>query len=374
MPLSVAQDGMIITMRQVKVRVNATPMRECTIYIGSGTIEKIGTLYDLKRYSKIFVVSDKSVKPLLNKLLAALPPSTTSVILPVGEKQKSIRTIQKIWTAMHDAGCDRQSLVINLGGGVVGDMGGFAASTYMRGVEFLNVPTSLLAQVDASVGGKTGFNFDGIKNLIGTFDQPIGVLVDLEALADLPDREFISGFGEIIKHGLIWDKDHFMNATSKPPRKFTQKELTDIITQSIQIKTEIMQGDETEGGIRKLLNYGHTIGHAVEALSLETNKPLLHGEAVSIGMRAEALIAERQGLLARSDRKLIERALIKAGLPTTDSASAVSILGKMQSDKKNRSGELNFTLPDGIGRALYDQKVPSSLLRDVLKALSKKSS
>jgi len=362
-------------MQKVIVKLASSPKKDCSIYIGSGAMEKIGSLYDFSRYSKVFIITDKLAGSLLLKKLAtALPVSSASIVLPAGEKQKHIKNIQKIWTAMHGSGCDRKSLVINLGGGVVGDMGGFAASTYMRGVDFINVPTTLLSQVDASVGGKTGFNFDGIKNLIGTFNQPLGVVIDPQTLAALPDREFLSGFAEIIKHGLIWDKSYFKQVTAKHPLKFTQDELVDIITQSCQIKAEIMQGDETESGIRKLLNYGHTVGHAVEALSLETAEPLLHGEAISIGMRAEAIIAQRKGLIPAADRRKIERALAKAGLPITiKSAKITDILKKMKSDKKNDNGNLNFTLLDGLGRALYDQQVSKTVVSEAVRALTKKS-
>ncbi len=361
-------------MHTLSVKPDIKPQKATTIHVGSGAIEQISSLFDSSRYSSLFIVADKNVQVHLKKLLKALPKEVVAVVLPIGAQPKDLKGIQKIWTAMHKAGCDRQSLVINLGGGSIGDRGGFAASTYMRGVDFLNIPTTLLSQVDASVGGKTGFDFDGIKNLIGAFSQPMGVLVDPQLLDTLPSREFISGFGEIIKHGLIWDKDHFKKATAKAPQKFSQAELTDIIIQSIMIKAEIVQGDETETGMRKLLNYGHTIGHAIESLSLETKSPLLHGEAISIGMAAEAIIANKQGLISAVEKRKIEKALVRAGLPTTAPGFKVSdILKKMQSDKKNSHGELNFSLPDGIGRAVYDQKVPKAVVSEALKAVTKKS-
>jgi 3-dehydroquinate synthase len=361
-------------MHTLTIKPDIKPQKATTVHIGSGATTQISSLFDLSRYSTIFIVTDKNVQMHLKKLIKALPKEATYVALPSGAQPKDLQSIQKIWKAMHKAGCDRQSLVINLGGGSIGDRGGFAASTYMRGVDFLNVPTTLLAQVDASVGGKTGFDFDGIKNLIGTFSQPMGVLVDPQLLDSLPPREFVSGFGEIIKHGLIWDKAHFKQATSKAPLKFTQAQLTGIIIQSIMIKSEIVQGDETETGMRKLLNFGHTIGHAIESLSLETDSPLLHGEAISIGMAAEAIIAHKQGLISATEQRKIGRALVKTGLPTTAPGFKISdILKKMQSDKKNSNGELNFTLPDGIGRAVYDQKVPKAVVNEALRVVTKKS-
>lgn len=365
--------GDIITtdMKEVNVELPHAKQRGYKIYVDAGAIGRIGRLFDLGAYSKIVVVTDDTAgTPLLQKLLGALPDGASSVTIPTGERSKTVESVQEIWKALHDAGCDRRSLVINLGGGVVGDVGGFAAATYMRGIGFINVPTSLLAQADASVGGKTGFNFDGIKNLVGTFSQPAGVVIDPQALATLPDREFISGFGEIIKHGIIKDEKHFEAVTAKPPLEFSEDELTDIIAASCRIKAGLVQDDEAESGARKLLNFGHTVGHAVEALSLETDKPLLHGEAVSIGMAAEAAISVKSGLLQAADLKKLTRALAAAGLPVTiGSMHPDAIQGKMQSDKKNAGGKLNFTLIDRIGHAVYDQQVPSSVVTEAIQAI-----
>lgn len=358
-------------MQTITVK-QATPQEEdYTIHIGGGATEKIGSLYDFGRYSKLFIVTDENVAPLLlDKLTSALPAKADSIVLPAGEKQKNIDNVQKVWSALHDSGCDRKSLVINLGGGVIGDIGGFAASTYMRGVDFMNVPTTLLSQVDSSVGGKTGFNFDGIKNLIGSFNQPVGVVIDPQTLATLPEREFVSGFAEIIKHGLVQSKRHFEQATAKRPLEFTPDELVDIITESCRIKLGIIEDDIHESSTRKLVNFGHTIGHAVEALSLETGSPLLHGEAVSIGMVAEAMISTRLDLLPAADLERVKQALQNAGLPITVKGQRLEdILEKMQSDKKNSGGQLNFTLIDGIGHALYNKEVPSPVVTEAIQAI-----
>lgn len=360
-------------MQKVMVNLPAQPERDYAIWVKHGVLDRIDELYDFHAYSKVFVVADQAIRPILNKVMQKLPDGTASIILPVSEDHKNIETVQKIWTAMHDTGCDRKSLVINLGGGVIGDIGGFAASTYMRGMDFLNIPTTLLAQVDASVGGKTGFNFNGIKNLVGIFNQPIGVVIDTGVLSSLPEREFVSGFGEVIKHGLIWDERHFKQATAKPPLEFTPDELVSIITRSCQIKTELVQTDETEGNKRKVLNFGHTVGHAVEVLSLDTEEPLLHGEAVSIGIRAEAIISQRLGLLSVPDLKRVERALAKSGLPVTIPAGAetAAILEKMRSDKKNEAGQVNFTLLESIGRAVYNQQAEAAVITEALEAARK---
>lgn len=358
-------------MQEVIVNIPPGKNRGYKIYVDAGLVDKIGSLYDFGQYSKVLVVTDDTVRPLLlDRLVSALPAGVASVVLPDGEKHKSIESVQKIWTALHDAGCDRKSLVINFGGGVVGDIGGFAATTYMRGLDFLNIPTTLLSQVDSSVGGKTGFNFAGIKNLVGSFNQPVGIIIDPQTLATLPEREFVSGFSEIIKHGLVWDKSYFEKATAKRPLEFTQDELSEIIGGSCRIKLDIIKDDIHEANTRKLVNFGHTIGHAVEALSLETDKPLLHGEAVSVGMVAEATISTQLDLLSAADLERVKRALQDAGLPVAVHGQQVKdIFEKMQSDKKNNNGRLNFTLIDDIGHALYNKEVSTSVVTEAVKAI-----
>lgn len=347
---------------------NTTPMEKYEIVIGSNLVEKISDYIDLKNYSKVFVITDDHIKPLFyNKLVGALTIPTEHISLPSGEKEKNIESIQKIWEAMHKAQCDRKSLVINLGGGVVGDMGGFAASTYMRGIDFINIPTTLLAQVDASVGGKTGINFSGIKNLIGTFDQPKAVIIDTQTLKTLPKREFLSGFAEIIKHGLIKDEEYFRQVTSKHPLEFTNNEMEDIIAKSCQIKADIVQADIQESDARKLLNFGHTIGHAIEALSLDTPTPLHHGEAISIGMFAEAKISQLVNELSIEDLNTIKTSLINAGLPVSVTQFDFNqVLTKMKSDKKTEKEIINFTLVESLGKAVCNQKVSEEIIESSL--------
>lgn len=332
-------------------------------------MKKIVTLLDLKRHSRIMVLTDTNVAPLfLDQLLAVLPAATTTtLVLPAGEKEKNITNVQKIWQALLTAQCDRKSLVINLGGGVISDMGGFAASTYMRGIDFINIPTTLLAQVDASVGGKTAIDFAGVKNLVGTFAQPVKVIIDTDTLHTLPQRELLAGFAEVIKHGLIWDKKHFLQATVKHPTDFTKKELAAIVTRSRQIKLEVVAKDPTEQGIRKQLNFGHTVGHALEAISLNTAKPLLHGEAISIGMVAEAKISQLMGLLSEADLLAIKKSLVNAGLPVSVEITNINhILQKMKTDKKNEQGQINLTLLNGIGSAVHNQHVSENIIREAI--------
>lgn len=337
------------------------------IFIGAGLLKSISSLVNFTKYTKAVIATDRILSSLVQKLQGVLPIETSVVIIDHGEQHKDLRSVQKIWKTLKDFGCDRKSLVINLGGGVIGDVGGFAASTFMRGIDFLQIPTTLLAQVDASIGGKVGINFLGIKNLIGTFQQPVAVIIDVNTLSTLPQREFISGFAEIIKHGLIADKKYFQFVISKKPQEFSQAELVEIIEKSCQIKVSIVSKDEKEDGIRKLLNFGHTIGHALEALSQETGKSLLHGEAVSIGMVAEGQISRLLGLLTEAEFKILQQSIIHAGLPAAvPDIPADELLKKIKSDKKNEKRETNWTLLKGIGKAIIDQKVGEEIVKKVL--------
>ncbi len=356
-------------MKKIKVHINDNKkQQDYIIFIGVGLIEKIGSLINGAKYTKAVIVTDRNVPTSLAKSLrAALPIEASVAALDAGEQQKDLKSVQKVWEKLQNFGCDRKSLVINIGGGVIGDIGGFAASTFMRGIDFLQIPTTLLAQVDAGVGGKVGINFLGIKNLIGSFRQPIAVIIDVGALSSLPKREFVSGFGEIIKHGAIADKKYFQFATSKKPQEFSQQELIKIIEKSCQIKARLVSRDEKEEGPRRLLNFGHTVGHAIEALSQEISHPLLHGEAVSIGMAAEGRISKLLGLLSDEEYANLEQSIIQAGLPIEVPGFNVNeIMEKIKSDKKNEKGETNWTLLQNIGKAIYNQKVDDSIVRKAL--------
>ncbi|MDP3988250.1 MAG: 3-dehydroquinate synthase, partial [Candidatus Levybacteria bacterium] len=328
---------------------------------------------DITYYSKVFIITDVNAGFLfLKKLTKVIPVGFSFVELDAGEKEKNIENVQKIWKAMHDANLDRKSLVINLGGGVIIDIGGFAASTYMRGVDFINIPTTLLSMVDAGIGGKTGIDFNGIKNLVGIFNQPKAVVIDIDVLSTLPNREFLSGFSEIIKHGLIKDKKYFEKVSVKKPSEFNHAQLTDIVSGSCKIKKEIVQSDEKENGARKLLNFGHTIGHAIEALSLEGLNPLNHGEAISIGMLAEARISNILKMISSEDLEVIKKALTSVGLPVRfENLKIEEILKKMKSDKKNEKGNVKFVLLKGIGEAVYDQQIDQSVIKEALEYVSK---
>lgn len=334
------------------------------VYIGSGILGNINGIINLDNFSKVIVITDENIP-------ANYLKQFEKITVPPGEKSKNIETVKLIWEKMLELGCDRKSLIINLGGGVIGDMGGFAASCYMRGVKFLQVSTTLLSSVDASVGGKVGIDFNGVKNLIGTFNQPIGVVIDIDTFNSLSDREFISGFAEIIKHGIIADTEYFKNVTSKKPGEFSKEELIEIIKRSCEIKAQIISEDEKEEGSRKLLNFGHTVGHAIEGISLETDDPLLHGEAVSIGMVAEAKISKELGLIDGVTAEKIKESLMFVGLPVSysveDFEKFSSLIGK---DKKTESGKIRWTLVKGFGEAAINQEVPEDVIKKSLAYIS----
>jgi 3-dehydroquinate synthase len=335
------------------------------IIIGKNLLEKINDLFDFSRFSTIAVLTDENIpKSFVDKIEKSLNRKLIKIIISAGEKEKNIETVKKIWKKMFDESLDRRSLLVNLGGGVVGDIGGFVAGTFMRGIDFLNIPTTLLAQVDAGIGGKTGIDFIDIKNGIGLFKDPIGTIVDVETLKTLPKREFISAFGEIIKHGVISGREYFNLVTSKKPEKFDQNELIKIIKGSVNIKSNIVKKDPKEEGFRKVLNFGHTIGHAIESLSWKTEKPLLHGEAVAIGMIAESnLTSEVHPSLA----KQIKVAVINAGLPTKiEGIKSRDILKMILTDKKNISGEINFSLPKKIGEVIPNVKISQAKIKNLL--------
>jgi len=345
---------------------------QSTIYIGTNLLKDAPEIIEVENYSKLFIILDENIKKnYLDKIKTSFPKAILFEIKS-GENEKNIESAQNIWRAMQDAKCDRKSLVVNIGGGVVTDLGGFAASLFMRGVKFVNIPTTLLSQVDASVGGKTGIDFNGVKNLIGTFNQPVKVIIDTDFLKTLPKRQFLSGFAEIIKHGLISDKEYFEKVTSKRPLEFTDDEMMEIIFHSCEIKAQIIEGDEEETGKRKLLNFGHTVGHAIESLSLETSSPLLHGEAISLGMLVESKISELEDLLTHDEFSKIRECFTQAELPIMLGNTEIKlsdIFERMKSDKKNVNGLVNFTLITSIGNAVIDKNVAPQTIEEAFETI-----
>lgn len=334
------------------------------VFIGQGLLNDLSKIIDIKEFSKVVIVTD-------DKIPSVYLNNFEKIVVPSGEVNKNIETVKEIWEQLLDLKADRKTLVINLGGGVIGDMGGFAASTYMRGIKFIQAPTTLLSTVDASVGGKVGIDFKGVKNLIGAFNQPLAVIVDINTFKSLPDREFISGFGEIIKHGIIADSEYFKTVTSKKPKDFTDQELIEIIKRSCEIKAQIISTDEKESGNRKLLNFGHTIGHALESLSLDTENPLLHGEAVAIGMIAEVKISQELGLISPEVVNTVRAAVENSGLPiSVKELNQQKTLDLLSKDKKSESGKINWTLIKDIGQAIINQQVSEDKILTALNYIS----
>lgn len=348
-------------MRQERVRVELGE-RSYDIVIGGGILPHLGEAIKGFGFSKrVAIISNPTVFGLYGKaVIDSLRSSdfdTLEVIIPDGEEYKDYLWSYYILTELLKQKLDRKSCLIALGGGVIGDITGFVASIYMRGINFVQVPTTLLAQVDSSVGGKTGVNHNLGKNMIGTFYQPRLVWIDIETLKTLPEREFLSGLSEVIKYGVIWDRDFFdfLDRERESILAFDPLSLTHIIRRSCEIKAEVVSKDEREAGLRAILNFGHTVGHAIETVT--GYRMYLHGEAISIGMRAEAKLSM---LLGISREEVEERALsilssyrLPVNIPVQIKDD--EIISTMEIDKKSQSGKLRFVLPERIGRVRIEE-------------------
>ncbi|MEZ5025064.1 MAG: 3-dehydroquinate synthase [Chitinophagales bacterium] len=306
-----------------------------------------------KKYSDVVVIVDENTKenclPLVQNIIA-----TQNIIeTQSGEENKNLSTCEQIWQQMLTFNVDRKALCINLGGGVIGDMGGFAASCYKRGIDFINIPTTLLSQVDSSIGGKLGIDFKYGKNLIGLFKNPKAVFIAAPFFKTLPQRQFINGWAEIFKHALIRDKQQWEKIASID---IFSVDMNDIVFHSLQIKKAVVEADPFENGLRKILNFGHTIGHAIEAYSLENEKDsLLHGEAIAIGMICEAFLSEKKCGLSESALNEITTVLLKH-FPKHDISNFKheALLATMRIDKKNEGTTIMASLLSSIGHCEYD--------------------
>lgn len=343
--------------------------KNSVVYFNSDVYKELNTYIRSCNPSKIFVLVDTNTHDLcLPQFLANLENGeieTEVMEMPEGEDHKTIDICMGIWEAMSQYGADRQSLLINLGGGVVTDLGGFVASTYMRGIKYINVPTSLLAMVDASVGGKTGVDLGVLKNQIGVINEGEMVLIDTSFLGTLPQNQLVSGFAEMLKHGLITDKKYWHTLTHL--ENLDISDLDKLIYDSVIIKNTVVTEDPTEKGLRKTLNFGHTLGHAIESYCLENGEKttLLHGEAVAIGMILEAFISTK--VLNLSDAELDE---ISTGILKTfnkyefNTEDLEYILKFMQFDKKNSHGIVKFVLLEAIGKAKINCEVSNEIIFD----------
>ena len=346
--------------------------RSYPIYIGSGLLKKPELFKPWIADKSVFVVTNTTVGPLYSETLIQTisgdAKSVHEIVLPDGESYKDWATLQKIFDALLTCGADRKSVLIALGGGVIGDMVGFAAASFMRGIRFIQVPTTLLAQVDSSVGGKTGINHPLGKNMIGAFHQPVAVVADLDTLKSLPPRELSAGLAEVIKHGAIADAKFFdwIEAHRQELLNCDSKAMSHAVERSCEIKSAVVAADEKESGIRAILNFGHTFGHAIES-GLGYGE-WLHGEAVGCGMVMAADLSSRLGYLQTEDVNRIKKLIAAMGLP--DGAPKLGndrYFELMRIDKKSEGGEIRYITLETIGKAKIEA-VDDAIVNQVLTA------
>jgi len=318
---------------------------------------------------KVFLLTEQTAAticlPIIEPLISEF--SIPKVIIHSGEENKTIQSVGMVWDFLSNNGADRKSLLINLGGGMLTDLGGFAASTFKRGMDFVNIPTTLLAQVDASLGGKTGFNFNGLKNEIGVFKEPNSVLISTHFLKTIDHQNFLSGYAEMLKHGLIKSWKHWQELLTYNLENINYEALQEIIAHSVAIKEWHVLNDLTEQNIRKALNFGHTIGHAFESYAMKTGRPILHGYAVVYGMIAELYLSFRQCGLERTELDSISTWLIeKYGKFDIQQSDFESLYQLMTHDKKNEGSRINFTLIPEIGKVEINVDCPKELIFEAL--------
>ena len=322
---------------------------------------------------QLFVLMDTNTAakcmPILSKSIAGMLYQT--IVIEAGESNKNIALVQQVWDALLDGGATRKALLINLGGGMVTDLGGFAAATYMRGIRYINIPTSLLAMVDASSGGKTGFDYRGVKNLIGSFAMPEATLIYLPFLETLPAKEWLSGYAEMLKHGLLDSKDHLDTLLAMDLNDPKCPIPSEILAYNIAIKERIVTIDPQEKGARKLLNFGHTIGHAIEETYVAEGKEVKHGYCVLWGMVAELYLSVIRLGFPREVLSQISHLMLEYyGRPECDCRQREKLVEWMQKDKKNRvSSEITFSLLRTIGDGVVDQTVSREELDEALEYL-----
>lgn len=340
---------------------------ENPIYYNAKAYHELCGLLKTENYSSVFVLVDENTQiHCLPKFLPQLETQLPIELIEIeaGEAHKTIETCTGVWNALAELGADRKTLLINLGGGVVTDLGGFVASTFKRGIDFVHIPTSLLAMVDAAIGGKNGVDLGVLKNQVGTINLPQMVLVDVDFLTTLPQNQLKSGLAEMLKHGLIYRKTYWEKLSDLS--KFTLEDFEILIEESIEIKTKIVSKDPSEKGLRKILNFGHTLGHAIESyfLSQPEKETLLHGEAIAAGMILESFLSEKKSVnFSCEDLKTVKRVIFhtfpKIDLQKNDFLPIIELL---KHDKKNSHGAINFVLLEKIGKANIDCQTSNDLI------------
>ncbi|MEI6866095.1 3-dehydroquinate synthase [Flavicella sp.] len=337
----------------------------CHVHFQENAYSQLNNYLASNKHSLIFILVDENTnRDCLAKLMSQMATDLTIEIIEIesGEINKTLETCTGLWNVLTELGADRKSLMINLGGGVITDMGGFVASTFKRGISFINVPTTLLSMVDASVGGKTGVDLGVLKNQIGIFSDPEMVLIDTEFLKTVSSEEMISGTAEIIKHGLIYDRDLYNDV-----RNNNLKNVKYLIHRSVEIKNDVVLKDQKESSLRKILNYGHTIGHAVESCFLESDqkKTLTHGQAISLGMVAEAYISHKLfGFPKEILQDLKSYVIDLFGKVPVAPEDYPTVFDYLKHDKKNIGGQVNFVLLEDIEKFKIDCKVDIQLIEE----------
>lgn len=364
-------------MNKIKVHLDKKTSSSYEIYIGKDIVDRMALLLAKHNWGKRYIIiTDDSVSSLhgagVEGTLKGMGLKTDIIDFPAGEVSKNMQTSLRIGDRLMELGADRTSALIALGGGVVGDITGFVASIYMRGIPYIQVPTTLLAQVDSSIGGKTGVDLSIGKNILGTFYQPKGVFIDLAFLKTLEPRELKNGLAEVVKYGIIDDPELFsiLEAKADTIKKGDVALLEEIVTRSCRIKKGVVEIDEQEKGVRRILNFGHTIGHAIET---ESGYTIPHGDAVSMGMAAAAIISERMHYLPTEDRKRITTLIRAMGLPDRipKKISPDGIYARMKGDKKKAGDILNFVLLKKIGIPFVTSDVTEPLTRETIEELQR---
>ncbi len=339
-------------------------MSSSLISIQNNPSELLADFFANRQYSSMAVLTDTNTYKYCYPLVKSALPQHSVFTIAAGEEHKNLEACTIVWQKLTELQFDRHSLLIVLGGGVIGDLGGFCAATFKRGIDFVLMPTTLLAQVDASVGGKLGIDFNQFKNHIGVFCEPVATLICPAFLTTLPARELRSGFAEIIKHCLISDKKMWDVIRTK---SLEDQDWATLIPHSVAFKKQVIETDPREKGLRKILNFGHTVGHAIESSFLNSGNRLFHGEAIAVGMIAEACIAKSQNLITRADlveiATYINQIYPKVILPS----SFDEIIKLMAQDKKNKGNKILMALTEGIGKACWDVEVNPEEIADSLK-------
>lgn len=340
-----------------------------SIYFNHEAYEMLNSWISNYNYSKLFILVDETTNEFcLPKLLPLLEVEIPIEIIEIeaGEEMKNISTCVEIWSILADLGADRKSALLNLGGGVITDLGGFVASTFKRGIDFINIPTTLLGMVDAAIGGKNGVDLGALKNQIGVINAPKLILIDTDFLETLPQNHMKSGLAEMLKHGLIFDKTYWNQFKDLQDLNFD--DLDQLIHRSVEIKNEIVYQDPTETGMRKALNFGHTLGHAIESHFLQTLTPLLHGEAIAIGMVLESYISKEKNLISAAEYIEIKSTLLAIfGKHIFTSNDIEAILNLLIHDKKNEYGTVQFALINSIGSYILNQNTDNETIIDAFK-------